>query len=411
MNRYKSESVTNQDSRTQGHSLTTPGHRLCIAIGVHEIANMISTVAAALRDAGHDVTSVVREGSAQHYYSTNVYDRSVRERSRANRLDAVRYRFQMIWELLRLLPRHNVFFFIWKVSFLPVQLDFLLLRLLRKKVIVLYCGDDIRYRPHQIRLDRVFTESAPHPLAGSEEEVRYCEVNNRFWPAFWSTKIAEKSGATIWAGRDGTTFQGRDYVCPRIPQKQLLDRPRQPSEPPLLLHAPTDPVSKGTKEVEAAIDLLKAEGAEFRFELIQGQPNEYVLDRLQHADIVIDQPALWIGRFGVEALACSCVVIGGNHGDYMGWGAQSPVLQFERDPRLLADTIRPLIHDRGHRAELMAASWQFWRRFHSYPAFSQFFDEAVNGRSLQLQCIPRQRDLIESWTVNRWQRAALKLFW
>ena len=68
---------------------------------------------------------------------------------------------------------------------------------------------------------------------------------------------------------------------------------------PLIIHAPTSPVAKGTQYVLEAIDKLKVKNCPFKFQLLQGLTNAEYQHILKNADILVDQ-MIW-GAFGVAA--------------------------------------------------------------------------------------------------------------
>lgn len=75
-------------------------------------------------------------------------------------------------------------------------------------------------------------------------------------------------------------------------------------------HAPSHRGAKGTEYVLAAAERLKAEGAEFHLELIEGLPRSQAMARYLECDVVIDQLlAGWYGGLGVEAMALGKPVV------------------------------------------------------------------------------------------------------
>lgn len=79
---------------------------------------------------------------------------------------------------------------------------------------------------------------------------------------------------------------------------------------PVIVHAASSPVIKGTQLVRAAIDELRAEGRTFEYIELLRQPHSEVRAALARAHIVMnhffgDTPAV----FGVESLAAGCVVL------------------------------------------------------------------------------------------------------
>jgi hypothetical protein len=389
---------------------TRPDNRP-IFLGLAEIAHNLATMAAALRDRGHAVeTLVIHIPADRHFYPADRYDDVVEYWS-----GTLRSRLRFHWELarrfIRAIRRYRAFVYVWHFSFLPKQLDFVILRLLRKPVIVFYCGDDIRYRRVQVEIDRRLTRTPPVPLMDADELDEYFRTGRAFSDAFWSTKIAEKTRCTVVAARDSATFQGRPYRLFHFPQPRLTDEPRQASPQPLVVHAPSSSLVKGTRFVEAAVARLREEGLEFRFRLITDAPNDDVLACLREADIAIDQPGVWIGRFGAEALASGCVVIGGNQPAYTGHREASPVVQFPRDVDALTEVLRDLIVDRARREELMRDSWTYWRDHISSEAFGRFFDAVLGGDGPVLAPLPWAKRLAGAGSATLGQRLAVEVLW
>ena len=103
---------------------------------------------------------------------------------------------------------------------------------------------------------------------------------------------------------------------------------------------------------EVALEELNSIRREVDFELIENMDNDYVLERMKRADIVIDQPGIWVARAAVEAMASGCCVIGGNRSVYMQ-RFDSPAIQFEPDVDQLAAVLKDLILDQDARQKKM----------------------------------------------------------
>ena len=81
------------------------------------------------------------------------------------------------------------------------------------------------------------------------------------------------------------------------------------NNPIKVIHAPTRKGIKGTAIIVKTIERLKDEGVKIDFKLLEGIPNEKVLEELTFADIVIDQIYLpGPGTFCIEAMASGCAV-------------------------------------------------------------------------------------------------------
>lgn len=78
----------------------------------------------------------------------------------------------------------------------------------------------------------------------------------------------------------------------------------------VVLHAPSDPIIKGTERVREAVGRLKSEGYDFEYVELVGVSNDVVRQELRRAQIVLNQFYAFIpGVFGIEALASGCAVL------------------------------------------------------------------------------------------------------
>lgn len=76
-----------------------------------------------------------------------------------------------------------------------------------------------------------------------------------------------------------------------------------PGEGPIVLHAPSDRLAKGTAAITAAIEAVGSR-TELRPVLVSGVPRAQVLAEIERADIVVDQlNSLTTGVFTLEAMA------------------------------------------------------------------------------------------------------------
>jgi hypothetical protein len=385
-----------------------------VLIGVTEIANFVSEFTAALRDGGIAADSLVLEPNT--FYAANDYTyRYALSRARSGLWSKTRRRFAKSTAgacfLLRLVRRYDVFVFVWNATFLPLMLDLPLLRLLGKRVIVFNCGDDVRYRPIQNRIERKVFGIERFDPAGRRDYERDRASNWIFLRCFFTQRVEEWSGCRIVTTRNQATFQKNPAFVFRFPVKRLLQRARTArNERPLIIHAPTDRAVKGTACVLAAVERLREQGLAFDFELIEGRDNAYVLSRLVEADVVIDQPGTWIGRLGAEALAASCAVVGGNLHEFEAYPEPSPVLDFPPDAAELASRLGRLIRDSSYRGHLMARSFDYWQKNYSYERFVAFFRDVLAGTAVTLPPLPAARQHLLACACNGFQRAIIRVF-
>ncbi len=300
-------------------------------VGIQEIAGNIHSTMQALHEAGHeDTTSFAIVG---FYYENYNYDHFIKMPDAAMSKNLVSLVYTMIYifvssifYMVKFLYTKDKFVFYWNRSFLPANLDFLLLKLAKKKVVVFHCGDDVRYRPIQNKLMQAEGVDCSLPL------INYSMPILSFLKIMYYHKWPLLLRIPIYTVMNQETFMDRPLYQFRIPQiTELEPKLKVENKVPVIVHAPSDREIKGTAVVLKAMDALRKNGYQFDFVLLEGVPNEEVVRMLKVADIVIDQPFTWIGRFAIEALAHSCVVLGGNNSAYEKGSIRLPVIEFKRD--------------------------------------------------------------------------------
>jgi len=85
----------------------------------------------------------------------------------------------------------------------------------------------------------------------------------------------------------------------------------KPAKVPIIVHAPSDPILKGTPLIRFVLHKLKEEGYVFDYRELTKISNDKVLEELANSHIVIDQLfGSCGGVFSLEALASGNVVLG-----------------------------------------------------------------------------------------------------
>jgi hypothetical protein len=162
-------------------------------------------------------------------------------------------------------------------------------------------------------------------------------------------------------------YRDRVTVVDRpVPVQTIVPRYSDPvAQRPLVVHAPTAPVCKGTPHVLAAVERLRAEGLPFDFRLIENLPHREAQALIAQADVVVDQVVL--GDFGVLALEALA------HGKpVIAWVKPSIARLYPRDlpvvsadPDGLAEALRALIEDGARRQALGRAGRAYVEREHA----------------------------------------------
>jgi hypothetical protein len=139
--------------------------------------------------------------------------------------------------------------------------------------------------------------------------------------------------------------------------RPVLERPR-----PVVLHAPSKRWTKGTDRFIGQLEHLERRGA-IELDLVEGVRWQELRDRVQRADIVVDQVA--IGSYGVfacEAMAAGKPVIAYLSDTVEKLLGEHPIANAAPDS--VGSAIEMLLDDRSAAAERGVASAAYVRRVH-----------------------------------------------
>ena len=138
------------------------------------------------------------------------------------------------------------------------------------------------------------------------------------------------------------------------------------NECPVVVHAPSSPLCKGTKFVLKAVERLKEEGVKFEFKLIEGVKHEKAMEIYQNSDVIIDQ--LLIGATGVltlEGMALGKPVICFLREDLFKsmYGNEMPVIN--ANPDTIYDKLKMVISDYEMRQHYSKFGREMVEKVHS----------------------------------------------
>ena len=142
-----------------------------------------------------------------------------------------------------------------------------------------------------------------------------------------------------------------------------LRRPFEEGRVPLVVHAPSNPVLKGTATIEEQLEPLVAAGR-IRYERVSGLQPQDAAALVARADIVIDQVLL--GLYGVlacEGLAGGAVVLG-LVGDAIRERVEGEIPILETTPLTVADRVEEVLSDLPAHREAAATRRAFVERWH-----------------------------------------------
>ena len=175
------------------------------------------------------------------------------------------------WRALAgLLPRTDVFHFVFGLTLVPQSLQYPILRALGKRSVMHYLGSDIRGKTRE-------------QLASGK-----------------------KAGAEIVGSWDAIRWVPEATVIPPGVDLAAI-RPVPPSDRrrPVVVHAPSSRRRKGTEHV-----LRACEGLDVELRIVEGLRHDEALALYREADLVVDQlNSGWYGLLAIECLALGKPVV------------------------------------------------------------------------------------------------------
>jgi glycosyltransferase involved in cell wall biosynthesis len=274
-----------------------------IFIGMNNVASLIGDYTEGFKDLGCEVFSVTR---TDHAITSNNVDLNIpvlvngkmkRENDFSPQAKEKWTKFynEMAWQKAL---EADVVFFLWS-SFMEDCSDLPLLKKLGKKIIVRFAGSEVRYPP----FEREFCKWSGFPygdnnlredIDGFKKKLHYIRMVELFadvviGSAALSLRPSFVNGFGLFSKRD-------------IPQRTVHN------EIPIIMHAPSKRLTKGTNDWLVVFDALRANGFKFGLKIIEGIPHEQMLREYSSADIFCNS-LIYSGRTAMEAMAAGCVVL------------------------------------------------------------------------------------------------------
>jgi hypothetical protein len=192
---------------------------------------------------------------------------------------------------------------------LPAAVDLRLASALRKASIAEFAGGDIR-NPEIEALDNPY-----YAEVGPQYEYRRWETadGSRRRQRIFAEHHCEAlvSCPSLLAYLEPGLFEHVHLVRQRVPVRSVVPSYPDPDRRrPLVVHASTAPVAKGTAWVLAAVEEVRR-GIDFEFRLLEGVPHREALAIIADADVYLDQFVIGAhGGAAIEAMALGTPVVG-----------------------------------------------------------------------------------------------------
>ena len=336
-----------------------------VLIGLAEIAGNIRDLGLAFTQEGYHAETVITSKNVfyQQFSYTHTLEparwlRSIRfVRSATLKLRQWCFFLFNFWKF-------DYIVYVWRDTFLPFRLDQLLLKLLRRKFCIIFCGDDIRFRPIALACEekkfgiRNFDGAARNAyLAGSD----FRDFRRKLFLTLFTNFLTRN----IFSARSQSTLTLKPFYKLFMPLFIPPNQEVKKRDRPTIIHAPSNRVAKNTDFIVAAVEELKNEGHDFDFLLLQQQTNEKVLSTLAEGHIAVDQFSSLPGRFAQEAMYCHCAVMGGNKQVYERKCPDIPVVDIVLDKADFKNKMRDLIRHPDKIVELGAKGRRYIETYHS----------------------------------------------
>jgi len=337
-----------------------------IFLGLNEIGNIIAAYASGFEYLGYDTLTCILH--KKPFFDDWHYDVILNPEARK---DYKSY-FRMIILFLRSVFTCDLFIFTYS-SLLPGFADLPLLKILGKRIIFVFLGSEVRsidaFESHMrsLGLEREYRPFIDGVRAAGEQPVI---------KKIRLVKAAEKYADLIYSQAGFAQLQTRPYSRVIAPLNLSLYHFHVPGRKvPLILHAPTNQVIKGTDIILKAVDDLKREGIDFEFRLVQDMPNPELRRLLSDADIVVDELyADSLGVFSSEGMATGNAVLV-HYPEYAGVPQPCPAINITEDN--LRDHLRKAILDIPWRTELATKGREYVEKHNDNIKIARALIEAV----------------------------------
>lgn len=310
----------------------------------------------------------------------------------------------LLFLFLSTLPFYNVYIFSGGTTFLALH-DLRLLRLLRKKIIVVFHGSDSR--PPYLNAAVVGVNGA-FAMASCINEINEIKNKIRTLERYADIIINHSMASHFHEARIINWLSiGIPYDCSIAAGYK---KTAATGGPCVIVHAPTRPGPKGSVQIEKAINALKEKGYAIDFIKIVGRPNSEVLDAIAQCDFVVDElfSDTTMASFATEAAVFGKPAVVGMYGydklkEYTEAGMLPP--SFVCHPDEIEAAIERLLSDRDYRIGLGISARQFIEQQWSARQVAKRFLKLTSGEiPREWWFDPKAIDYLHGWGLTE-QRA------
>lgn len=359
-----------------------------IFIGLGEVAGYFNSLTTGFQKSGYKVC-FFQFNENKYYRTGNSFMRLCQTIAR-KRED---YRFHVRLPFIFLLLFFKLFVFVWAVCRFNVFIfaanstffkyrELWILKCMRKKIVYVFLGSESR--PDYISGNIV---NRCYKKADGTIDAQTC-----FQHTFLKAKTIRyiEKYADICINHPPCAFFHRKpfikwlYIGFPFPVSSLPGNKTKSSFPVKIVHAPSNPQTKGSEQIKRWIGELKTEGLPIEYIELVNQPNEFVLRALAQCDFVIDElySDIPLGGLGTEAAALGKPVInGGYYTEYIESDYDSEVIPpaFFCMPHDIKYQIKELILNPDLRLKKGEEAYNFIRNKWSSQEVSERYIRLLEG--------------------------------
>jgi glycosyltransferase involved in cell wall biosynthesis len=262
--------------------------------------------------------------NSNRFYKNNNYDINISNKKYAKHFIAP-------FILGKLAKNAKFFIYLWSDGFLHNrEFDFKFLRRCGIPIICLFLGDDIRSR--KIVLDYCNSINFNTYVEYDNPELFLSDIYDNRKKAL--AEQADKYASIVFSHKfDQYSYLKSDqHFFPPLIDEALFsfDVEKFSNRPLRIVHAPSNPVSKGTPIVRSVIKRLKHDEYDFQYVELMHMPNETVIWELKRSHVVLNQfYSLITGIFGLEAMATGNAVLMSAKAEYFPYQFNDAWLETE----------------------------------------------------------------------------------
>lgn len=240
-------------------------------------------------------------------------------------------RFINFLKFIKIAKKYDILHFHFN-SIVPLYFDFYLYKIMRKKIILHYRGDDIRNKSYK----NWFSFLADEIFVSTVDLLKYTPKRAR-----WVPNVID--------------LEKYPFIGTSKHKKTVT-----------IVHAPSNWKAKGTKIILDSISNLKAKGYCINFELIESKSQHEAVSHYMSADIVIDQINPKIGVYGnvsIENMALGKPVVCTINSEYYQYFPDLPI--YKATPENLTEELELLITNPDLRSILGVRGREYVEKYHN----------------------------------------------